>query len=685
MSNRTGAGFDPCSALQVTLEIAPGEQKEVLFLLGQGADANEARAVASRFRDPAQVEQALQTTMQWWDKTLDVIQVDTPELSVNFLLNRWLLYQDLSCRIWGRSAFYQSGGAFGFRDQLQDIMAVLYSHPAFAREQILRSASRQFVEGDVQHWWHPPSGAGVRTRISDDLLWLPYVTAQYVRVTGDATILDETVPFLDGKPLEPSEHEVFNTPTVSNEQATLLEHCRRTIEKGHTSGPHGLPLIGAGDWNDGLNRVGAEGKGESVWLAWFLVHVLNDFAYLLRRREESKGKKSTDRDEGELLIGDAAYPASYHGGFSGNGANNNGANSPIQDVKSNSLSPEKYEAQARQLADTIETQAWDGAWYRRAYFDDGTPLGSAQSDEAKIDSLPQSWSVISGMGDPERSTQSLQSVEQHLVKQFDQEQEGSEAGMVLLFTPPFDKTPHDPGYIKGYVPGVRENGGQYTHGSLWMPLAYAMRGEGEKACRLLRLMNPVEHTREPKGVAHYKVEPYVVVADIYSLKGQEGRGGWTWYTGSAGWMYRVWVESALGFQKRGDTLTLNPAIPPFWNGFTLRYRHGTATYVLAVENPQHVEHGVSLVEMDGVRLNDQVIPLRDDGREHAVRVVLGTPGAPAEPAAPTLENVLPPSDAPTQEDENGTGIGTSSPSESPLQSKKGGKAKIYPAPTEPTS
>jgi cyclic beta-1,2-glucan synthetase len=687
LSNRTGAGYDPCGALQVTVELAPGEQKEVLFLLGQGADANEARAISGRFRDAGRVEQALQTTLQWWDKTLGVVQVDTPELSVNFLLNRWLLYQDLSCRIWGRSAFYQSGGAFGFRDQLQDIMAVLYAHPAFAREQILRSASRQFVEGDVQHWWHPPSGAGVRTRISDDLLWLPYVTAQYVRVTGDATILDEMVPFLDGKPLEPDEHEVFNMPTVSKEQATLLDHCRRTIEKGHTSGSHGLPLIGAGDWNDGLNRVGAEGKGESVWLAWFLVHVLNDFAYLLRIREEGQDTREDGRQKTEAV----ASPASSNGKVAGNGTDNH-IQYPISKIQNS----QDYEAQARQLADTIEAQAWDGQWYRRAYFDDGTPLGSAQSDEAKIDSLPQSWSVISGMGDAERSTQALQSVEQHLVKQFDQAQEGSEAGMVLLFTPAFDKTPHDPGYIKGYVPGVRENGGQYTHGSLWMPLAYAMRGEGEKACRLLRLMNPVEHTREPEGVAHYKVEPYVVVADIYSLMGQEGRGGWTWYTGSAGWMYRVWIESALGFQKRGDTLTLNPAIPPIWNGFTLRYRHGTATYIISIENPQHVEQGVGLVELDGARLQDQIIPLQDDGREHAVRVVLGTAALEPEPTTPTMLDTSSASESPADAANNGSypppdgaaleaSTGDAAGGKTVIGRKKGGKAKVYPTPppTEP--
>ncbi len=691
LSNRAGAGMDPCGALQVPIELEPNQTVDVLFLLGQGADANDARNLAYRFRDPANVEQALQTTIQWWERTLNVITVDTPELSVNFLLNRWLLYQDISCRVWGRSAFYQSGGAFGFRDQLQDIMALLYSHPAFAREQILRSSSRQFVEGDVQHWWLPPSGAGVRTRISDDLLWLPYVVAQYVRVTGDGTILDEVTPFLDGKPLEPDEHEVFNTPTVSQETATLLEHCRRALHKGDTSGPHGLPLIGAGDWNDGLNRVGAEGKGESVWLAWFLVHVLNDFAYLLREGERKKEK-------GESAA--ALSAASGTNGANGNAHANpnpaseakavadaktvtNGAKAASKGANSKGIQAEQQaeqptpsngqqtannkqqttlpettlseadqcERQARDLAQTIETQAWDGAWYRRAYFDDGTPLGSAQSEEAKIDSLPQSWSVICGLGDAERSTQALQSVERYLVKEKgklptantgtasieetnNKQQTTSSYNAVLLFTPAFDKTPHDPGYIKGYVPGVRENGGQYTHGSLWMPLAYAMRGEGDHACRLLRLMNPAEHTRTPEDVLHYKVEPYVAVADIYSLQGQEGRGGWSWYTGSAGWMYRVWVENALGLQKRGDTLSVNPSIPAEWNGFTLRYRHGNAMYEISIENPQHVQHGVGRVELDGALLADKIIALSDDGQTHRVRILLGTGEEQPTPAPP---------------------------------------------------
>jgi cyclic beta-1,2-glucan synthetase len=569
LAGRVGAALSPCAALQTAVELAPGEQTEVIFLLGQAANAAEARALAQRYRDPAQVEQALQETRAWWDNLLDAVQVETPDLAVNFLLNRWLLYQVVSCRFWGRSAFYQSGGAYGFRDQLQDVMALIYAAPELAREHILRSAARQFVEGDVQHWWHPHSGAGVRTRISDDLLWLPFATAHYVRATGDDAILDETVPFIEGRSLEEHEHEAYYIPAVSEERATLLEHCRRAIAKGLTEGPHGLPLIGGGDWNDGLNRVGIGGKGESVWLAWFLIHALNDFAELLARRGEEQNA-------------------------------------------------DEYRQKARHLAEAIEKEAWDGMWYRRAYFDDGTPLGSRQNKEARIDSLAQSWGVISGAADAGRVRTALRAVEKHLVRE--------EERMILLFTPPFDKSPHDPGYIKGYLPGVRENGGQYTHGSLWVPLAFARRRNGDRAGALLRMMNPVEHARMPEEVGRYRVEPYVVAADVYALEGQVGRGGWTWYTGSAGWMYRIWLEEVFGFTLRGDTLVLDPAIPSDWSGFSLRYRYRSASYEIIVENPQHVSSGVEVVELDGQAVPEKTIALRDDGKRHAVRVRMGAKG-----------------------------------------------------------
>jgi cellobiose phosphorylase len=558
--------MDPCAAIQVSVELDPQQQTDIVFLLGQAESADEARSLAQRFRAPEAVDLARQTTCRWWDDLLGTVQVQTPDPAVDFIVNRWLLYQDLSCRLWGRSAFYQSGGAYGFRDQLQDVMALVYSAPQLARAQILRTAARQFVEGDVQHWWHPASGAGVRTRISDDLLWLPLVTAHYVRTTGDRGILAERVPFLEGKVLEEHEDEAYYSPSVSQTQETLLEHCRRAIQKGLTSGPHGLPLIGTGDWNDGLNRVGVEGKGESVWLAWFLVAVMNDFAELL-----------TD---------------------------------PAEQVEADS-----WRDRARKLAKIVEDQAWDGAWYRRAYFDDGTPLGSSENEEAKIDSLAQSWSIISGAADPKRAEQAMNSVREHLVRKDDK--------LVLLFTPPFDKTPHDPGYIKGYPPGVRENGGQYTHGSLWVPLALARFGHGDAAVEILRMMNPVDHARTPEEAHRYKTEPYVAAADIYALDGRMGRGGWTWYTGSAGWMYRVWLEEIFGFHLRGENLTISPCIASAWDGFTLHYRYRTAHYEIVVENPEHICRGIESVELDGKPLADKIVRLQDDGAEHKVRIVMG--------------------------------------------------------------
>jgi cyclic beta-1,2-glucan glucanotransferase len=567
LTGNVGAGLDPCAAVQIAVEIEPGDTAEMTFLLGQADDEEQARALVTRFRDPANVEAAFQETRRWWNRLLSTIEVETPELSTNFLLNRWLLYQTLSCRIWGRSAFYQSGGAYGFRDQLQDVMALVHAAPDTARNHILRAAARQFVEGDVQHWWHPDSGAGVRTRISDDLLWLPFATAHYVRTTGDAAILDQMVPFLESKPLEVQQTESLSVPVASVEEGSLLEHCRRAIARASTAGPHGLPLIGGGDWNDGLNRVGLGGKGESVWLAWFEICVLEDFAELLALRELS--------DEAQAC-----------------------------------------RTRAAELAQTIDAQAWDGAWYRRAYFDDGPPLGSKENAEARIDSIPQSWAAISGAGDPSRVEVALRSLEENLVREAD--------NLILLFTPPFDKTAADVGYIKAYPPGVRENGGQYTHAATWVAMAFARRGDGDKAVRLLRMLNPVEHARDEKDCERYKVEPYVIPGDVYSLAGAVGRGGWTWYTGAAAWTYRVWLEEILGFQRRGDTLRLNPVIPKDWPGFRLRYRFRNTSYRIAVENPDHCSRGVALVELDGVAVADKIVRLRDDALPHEVRVVLGT-------------------------------------------------------------
>ncbi len=567
LSGHTGASLDPCSALQVLLEIDPGkEEEEVVFIMGYAPDAAAARQLISQCRMPARIDQLLSDTQSWWDKTLETIQIDVPDKATNFLMNRWLIYQDLSCRFWGRTAFYQSSGAYGFRDQLQDSMALVYSVPNIAREYILKAASRQFVEGDVQHWWHPQSGAGVRTRCSDDLLWLPFVTAHYVRITGDAGILNEKISFLEGDRLADDQEEISQVPNISKEAASLLEHCRRAINKGITAGPHGLPLIGTGDWNDGMNLVGVHGKGESVWLAWFLIHVMNDFADLLAF------------SNGDKQAGDG------------------------------------FRVAARRLAEVVEATAWDGAWYVRAYFDDGTPLGSKENSEASIDSLPQSWAVIAGLANPERMAVALNSAEEYLVK--------AKNNLVLLLTPPFDKMPLNPGYIKGYPPGVRENGGQYTHGSSWLAMAYARSGNGNKAVDLLRMVSPTLHTPTAEANELYKVEPYVIAGDIYDLKNQVGRGGWTWYTGSASLVYRVWLEEILGFKLRGQTLSLNCSIPKEWDQFKLKYRYKTSLYDITMTNPHHLSSGNPSITLDGVLLSSLEIPLLDDGGQHKVSIVL---------------------------------------------------------------
>jgi cyclic beta-1,2-glucan synthetase len=572
LSGRTGAGLDACAALQIKVDLAPGQETEVTFLLGEAASLEAARAMIAKYRRFGAVEEAMNRTQAWWDRLLGTVQVETPELSVNLLLNRWLLYQSLSCRIWGRSGFYQSGGAYGFRDQLQDMLALLHADPRLAREHIIRAAGRQFREGDVQHWWHPPTGIGIRSRCSDDLLWLPFAVEHYVNFTGDMELLNEQIPFLDARPLEADEHEVFLSPTQTIERHSLYEHCRRALERGFTRGPHGLPLIGGGDWNDGMNRVGVEGLGESVWLAWFLVTVLTSFGNLAERYGKSK---------------DA----------------------------------EIYRVRASEFAAAVEKHAWDGSWYRRAYFDDQTPLGSATCEEARIDSLPQSWAVISGAADPARSKQAIASAWEHLVREDER--------LILLFTPPFDKAPVYPGYIKGYPPGVRENGGQYTHGALWLALAIARQGDGDRASKLLRFLNPIEQSREPEDVARYVVEPYVLAADVYRLDGHIGRGGWTWYTGSASWMYRVWIEEIFGLKVRSERLTVDPVLPSSWERISVTYRREKAVYEITIENPEGVGKGVAWVELDGRRLEDRVIPIEERLIKHRVRVRLGTGEDPA--------------------------------------------------------
>jgi cyclic beta-1,2-glucan synthetase len=576
LSGRTGAGLDPCAALQATLKLAPGERIDITCMLGQARSIDEVHALVLAFRDDLQLSNALAQTKAWWDDRLGAIEVQTPELAVNFMLNRWLLYQNISCRIWGRSAFYQSGGAFGFRDQLQDVMALVYAHPELARDHILTAASRQFKEGDVQHWWHPPGGDGVRTRISDDLLWLPFVTAHYIRITGDVSILHETVAWLDAPLLKDDQHESFQTPTVSSESGTLFEHCQRAVARSQAFGTNGLPLMGTGDWNDGMNLVGEGGKGESVWLAWFLVDVLAGMA------------------EMSLLLG----------------------------------RPDKsriYERDRKTLIRRVEEFAWDGEWYLRATFDDGSLLGSSSNAEAQIDSLPQSWAWLTGAADQTRATQALESAWTHLVRE--------DEGLTLLFEPPFDKAEPSPGYIKGYPPGVRENGAQYTHAAVWLAMAMARSGDGTRAAKILRMLNPIERANNQETVWRYGVEPYVVAADIYASPGWVGHGGWTWYTGSAAWMYRAWIEEMLGLKVRGDVLQLDPTIPGWWDGFGMKYRHGEAIYDIQVENPEHCERGIAFVELDGRRVKGGRISLSKECLKHRVLVRMG-PTASADEDTP---------------------------------------------------
>jgi cellobiose phosphorylase len=566
MSGRAGPGLDPCSALQTELALSRGETKEIIFLVGQADNLPDVRRLIRDYAQPRRADAALAQVRGQWDRWLNALHVTTPDPSIDLMLNRWLLYQVLACRVWGRSGFYQSAGAYGFRDQLQDVMALVYSAPAEARAQILRAAARQFEEGDVQHWWHPPSGIGIRTRMTDDLYFLPFVAHHYVATTGDVGVLDELVPFIAAPVLRDSQEEDFRLPAPSTETGTLYEHCLRALERGFRLGSHGLPLMGTGDWNDGMNKVGAEGKGESVWNAWFFITVLRAFAETAERHGNAE---------------DATW----------------------------------CRERAERLRVALEANAWDGGWYRRAYFDDGTPLGSAQNEECQIDAIPQAWAVMSGAADRARAEAAMDAVQKRLVHVGDK--------LIQLFDPPFDRSALQPGYIKGYVPGIRENGGQYTHAATWVVLATALQGKGDRAIELWNLLNPIQHALTADDVRHYKVEPYVVCADVYGAPPHTGRGGWTWYTGSASWLYRVAVEAILGFHLCGQTLRMEPCIPPSWSGFELCYRHRSATYRIEVDNTSGTGRGVRRLELDGQDLADADVPLGDDGRTHTVRVELG--------------------------------------------------------------
>jgi cyclic beta-1,2-glucan synthetase len=563
LSGRVGAGLDPCAAMQVPVGIEDRQTREIVFTLGVGADEDQARQLVYRFRGIDNAHRALEGVWHYWSRTLGVAYFETPDPAVNFLANGWLVYQTLACRMWARTGFYQSGGAFGFRDQLQDAMAVVHAEPGLFREHLLRSAARQFVEGDVQHWWHPPVGRGVRTHFSDDYLWLPYAACRYVAVTGDTGVLDEHAPFLSSRPLRPDEESFYDLPRVEG-GGTLYDHCVRAIDHGLRFGAHGLPLMGCGDWNDGMNLVGQHGKGESVWLAFFLFDVLTRFADLARRR-------------GDVAIAD------------------------------------RYTVEAGRLRGHIEENAWDGEWYRRAYFDDGQPLGSASNEECQIDALPQSWSVLSGAGTRERSQIAMQSVDQRLVRRGDRQ--------IRLFDPPFDKSSLNPGYIKGYVPGVRENGGQYTHAAIWTVMAFAAMGDSDRAWELFTLINPVRHASTPTDISVYKVEPYVVAADVYGVAPHTGRGGWTWYTGSAGWMYRLITESLLGLYLEVDKLRFAPCIPKSWPSFKVHHRYRETFFHITLRNGGGMN--VTRVIVDGAEQPGNMLTLVDDRNEHNVEVDLG--------------------------------------------------------------
>lgn len=571
LSNTVGYGYDPCCAIEIELKFEPNEEKEVIFLLGAERNMEDCYSTKGKYIFPKSADKELENVKDYWKEHLNVLQVETPDETMDLMINNWLMYQTIASRLWSRAGFYQVGGAFGARDQIQDAVNTLYLSPNIAREMILNNFKHQFVEGDMQHWWHPVPDVevhkGIRSRYSDDYLWTPYAVKEYLKVTEDFSIFHEKVPFIESEELRDDEMERYEIPRLSEKNATVYEHCIRAIERSLKFGNHGIPLMGSGDWNDGMNRVGYKGKGESVWLGWFIADILKDFIPICKAMGEE----------------DRGY---------------------------------RYEKVLENLVDSIEKNAWNGEWYIRAFFDDGKPLGSQECNECAIDSIAQSWAVISGFGKNDRVEKAMESVEKYLVKE--------EEGMVLLFTPPFDDIDQNPGYIKSYIPGVRENGGQYTHAACWVIIAFSMMDKGDEAWKIFNLLNPINHSRTPIECAKYKLEPYVCAADVYMAEPHVGRGGWSWYTGSAGWFYRAGVEYILGFKKRGNKLYIDPSIPKDWEGYTIKYRFGETIYKIEVKNPSNVNAGVNYLKVNGTKIDEKYLELADDGKEYFVEVFLGS-------------------------------------------------------------